>query len=175
MNVALVVETSQVVPLCLGLVREGVGGITGKSPTVALRNVVTGQYLDWGDNTFKFSGWTLRRASMADQDNGNYQRIYTPAGVVAGDILLAEFHVDDGVGVAGEASDMLVFVKTGQNSELLRKALTNRMWEAGGAPGHLTLFDDDDSTPLLSWQLRDERNGGIAESVGTPSRRSKAT
>lgn len=174
---ALVVETIGSVPLSLQLCREGVGGITGKSPTVALRNTVDGKYLDWNDLTFKASGWVTKYGSMDEGERGNYQRLFHPqdVGAVAGTIMVAEYHVDDGVDVVGDASDLLVFVRSGQDTSLLRKALTNRMWESGGAPGNLVLFDDDDSTPLLNWHLTDAGGGGVAETVGAPARRSKAT
>lgn len=57
---------------------------------------------------------------------------------------------------------------------LLRKALTNRLEEASGGPGHLVLYDDDGATPLLTWDVTDAEGGPVAPVTGTPSRRGAA-
>lgn len=63
----------------------------------------------------------------------------------------------------------------GTNSEFLRKMATNRMEQTSGNPGQLVLFDDDDTTPLKTWEVRDEFGNGIAASVQVPARRGAGT
>lgn len=103
------------VPLILTIEKEGVGGVTGKSPTVALRNAAgTTSYLDWNDNTFKTSGWTTKYASMTEVERGHYQRILNSSlvsAIVAGFKVAAEYHVDDGSGTIGDALDVILFVE----------------------------------------------------------------
>lgn len=171
--------SSSSVPLELTIEKEGTGGITGQAPTVALRDGATiDSYLDWSDETFKTAGWTLKFAGLTEVGRGHYQRIFNPAsvtGLQAGATLVAEYHVDNGGDVRGDAHDIILMVRTSQDVTLLRKALTNRVEESPGTPGQLVLFDDDDATQLLNWKLRDANGNGIVSTVGAPSRRAKAT
>ena len=102
------------IPLNLTLEQEGVGGITGKAPTVALRDgSTTNSYFDWSDNTFKTAGWTTKDAPMTEIGNGHYTRILNAAlaaTVVPGLVLIAEFHVDDGASVVGDDHDTVRIV-----------------------------------------------------------------
>jgi hypothetical protein len=63
----------------------------------------------------------------------------------------------------------------GTNSELLRKLATNRMEQTSGNPGQLVLFDDDNTTPLKTWEIRDEYGNGINPQPNVPARRGAAT
>jgi hypothetical protein len=58
------------------------------------------------------------------------------------------------------------------DTELLRKSITNRMETLPGLPGILTLYDDDDSTPLAEWDLRDSFDGAVLAATGVPAKRS---
>jgi hypothetical protein len=58
---------------------------------------------------------------------------------------------------------------------LLRKALTNRLEAAPGNPGTLILYDDDDVTPLKTWQTADETGAAVLPTPGSPARRTAAT
>lgn len=102
------------IPLNLTLEREGVGGITGKSPTVALRDGSTASsYFDWADGLFKTSGWTTKNAVMVEVGNGHYTRILNAAvagTIVPGLVLVAEFHVNDGGAVIGDDHDTIRIV-----------------------------------------------------------------
>lgn len=169
--------TMTAAPLDLTVDRQG--GVTGLAPTVALRDTATNGYLDWGDATFKTSDWATKYAVMSAVERGHYQRTLnlsaTPA-IVAGMVLVAEYHVDNGAGVVGDAHDYVV-VESDQAADvaLLRKALTNRLEEASGNPGALRLYDDDGATVLKTWPLRDEGGGAVLPAVGTPARRGAAT
>jgi len=163
-------------PLILTISQEGIGGLVGQSPTVALRNTLTNTYLDWSDGTFKVSGWGVKYQPMSEIERGNYQQLVihssTP-GIVSGMFLSAEYNLNGASNVKGEASD-LVYISGGDSSldvALLRKGMTNRMEEFGGDPGQLILYDDDGVTPLMRWELRDESGGLVVSTVGQPSRR----
>ncbi len=86
-------------PLVLS-VSGGSGGVTGLSPTVALRDAATtNSYLDFNDNTFKTSGWTTKYASMTEVERGHYQRalnVSTLPSVAAGKVYAAEYRVAEG-------------------------------------------------------------------------------
>lgn len=163
-------------PLSLNLQQEGVGGISSKSPTVRVRKGnTTNSYLDFTDNTFKTSGWGVKDATLTEVGDGHYQRTLDIAAlpVVKDDVLVAEFHVDDGGDVKGSASDLLIVTEFGFDLAFVRKSVTNRMATIAGTPGILLLFDDDDSSVIGRWELRDSADGGIIATVSSPAKRSK--
>lgn len=56
---------------------------------------------------------------------------------------------------------------------LMRKLQTNRLELEDGDTGNWILYDDDNTTPLLTFDVTDKSGGGIAQYPTTPSRRSK--
>lgn len=107
--------SSTAVPLDLVLDQEGVGGVTGKAPTVAVRDAATlTRYLDWADATFKTSGWTTKYGAMTEVERGIYRRLLDASalGLTPGFRASAEYHVDDGGSVIGEDADDLLFVRS---------------------------------------------------------------
>lgn len=184
MSSAVVVAADAIIPLELTLEQEGVGGITGKSPTVRLREASTPDYyLDWADNLFKTSGWTQRDAPLTEVGRGHYSKTLNLTSVAAtlGNIFSAEFHVDDGGDVKGDDADIIVigydglisFVDLEADVTLIRQSITNRLEEFPGTPGRLILWEDDGITPKMEWHLRDAAGGGIVATVGSPAKRSK--
>lgn len=65
-------ETNVILSL---LISRGLG-VTGETPTVALRNPVNGEYLDWADLTFKAAGWTTRQQTLTEVDATNSPGLY---------------------------------------------------------------------------------------------------
>jgi hypothetical protein len=178
MSVAILVKSDDsAVPLDLTIDKEGVGGVTGKAPTVAIRDAsTTTSYLDFNDNIFKTVGWTTKYSSMVEVERGHYQKTFNVSvlSLSEGDILVAEYHVDDGADVIGDALDIVVITSQTADLSLLRKQITNRLESASGNPGTLTLYNDDGSTPFKTWELRDETGGAVLPSVGSPARRGAA-
>jgi hypothetical protein len=176
MSDLLVEVTNDAVPMVVTLIKDG--ALTGASPTVALRDgATTNSYLDWSDFTFKTSGWTEQFAPLGEIGNGQYQYVLdltAVLGLTAGRALVAEYAVVDG-GSTWTGHDVFLLIDTGATSALLRKLATNRLEEAPGNPGSITLYDDDGVTSLLVWHLRDASGGAIVSSVGAPARRSQAT
>lgn len=174
-GVALTVEKKiTAFPLSLNLQREGVGGISGKHPTVRVRQgSTTNSYLDFNSNTFKLAGWGLKDAPMVEVGDGNYQRVMDISNlpVAYNDVLVAEYHVDDGLDVIGSAADLLIVTEYGDDLAFVRKSVTNRLETFPGNPGLLILFDDDNSTVIGRWTLRDSAGGGIIATVATPAKR----
>ena len=171
-------ETS--LPLELVISRLGTGGVPGLTPTVACRNISLGGapywYLDWFDNTFKTAAWITKYAPMTNIESGYYQRILNVAALSlpVGTKLNIEFSVT-GAGISGIAADTYELTDTNAQVSYLRKVAKNRMWEASGLPGSLTLYDDDGVTPLTTWTLNDETGGAVLPAVGTPARRGAGT
>lgn len=151
------------------------GGITGQSPTVALRRLSDGYYLDWNDNTFKNSGWTTKNASMTDQSNGDYYKALNAlaAGLAEGAFYVAEY-TNTGT-YALFAADTLNVVTIQRNVTFLRKARTNKVIYTAGNPGTLVLYDDNSTTPLLSQDVTDSSGGATTDFAGSPAINLKGT
>lgn len=103
-------------PFNLTIDQEGVGGVTGKVPTIAFRRATTlNSYLDWSDLSFKTSGWTTKYATMTEVERGHYTSfvdLSTIAGISVGSIISVEYHVDDGGTVIGDDQETLLVVET---------------------------------------------------------------
>lgn len=174
MSVGLVVDYKDAAyPLHLLLTQSGVGGLAGHSPTVALR--FGAQYLDWTDNVFKSVGWALKNAPLTDLGGGRYERpvSFVAIGGEVGDVMVAEFNVDSGP-VKGAADDIMLLTDlVSADLSFLRKLAVNRLEEFAGNPGQLILWDDDDVTSLMRWNLRDGTGGPTQLAIGAPAKRSK--
>lgn len=114
MSVAILIEIDETqAALELTIVQGGVGGVTGQSPTVRIKKHKTSEHLDFGDDTFKASPGTIDLA-MSDDGRGHYSATFNVnaiTNVATGDFLIAEFHVDDGAGVVGDAHDVYLVVE----------------------------------------------------------------
>jgi len=170
-------RTSSSYPLVCSIIGPG-GGVTGQSPTVAVRDGDTvNSYLDFADNTFKTSGWTIKYSPMVEVERGHYQRSINVANLnlQAGQELVAEFSVDDGGGVVGGDHDILKIVDIAADTSLVRKVITNRQEEEPGLPGRLITYDDDNVTPILDQELRDNNDGAIVSATGVPAKRTASS
>lgn len=173
----IVVGPATTAPLVLTVTKADFGGVTGLSPTVAFRKVdPSNEYLDWNDLTFKTVGWTLKDAPLTELGGGHYQRRLdlTTISAVDGDQYVAEYSVPD-TGSEGVDSDIFILEDAAQDTEFMRKMATNRMEQTSGNPGILELYDDDGTTVLYRWQVRDEAGGGIVGIQGAAARRSQGT
>ena len=59
--------------------------------------------------------------------------------------------------------------------DLLRKVQSNRLEATPGAPGVLTLYDDDGITPIKTWEVYDYLSGAVTGVPGAPALRGAAT
>jgi hypothetical protein len=172
-------NTETALPLELTINVVPGGGLTGLTPTVALRLTATGtpSYLDFATNTFKTSGWTTKYQTMSEIERGHYQYLanISALGLAVGTKLSAEYHFDSGTGLTGDGQDIVVINNTAAQVTFLRKVAKNRLEETSGNPGTLVLYDDDGATPLETWSLRDETGGAVNPATGTPAKRSAAT
>lgn len=166
------------VPLELVVDRIGVGGVPGLACTVAVRlSPTTNSYLDWSDNTFKVAGWGVKDQPMTDLGNGIYQQILNVAALGFTPLtglpqkLIAEY-TSPGAGTSGIASDTLYVSELRPDAERSRQYQSNRLEAIGGAPGTLTLYEDDGVTVLSVQTLTDYAGGPVNNTPGTPAKRS---
>lgn len=167
---AYIVSPRQTIPLFLSITVAGEGGQPGLSPTVALRRVSDGFYLDFGNNTFRDAGWAVRNAVLDDLGDGFYQRLLNLAtvNVLPTSVLIAEYSVSNGGSINAIANDVFNV----EDLELIRQLSSNRIEETPGNPGQLTLFDDDGVSVRARWYVRDVSGGPTVATVGAPARRS---
>lgn len=64
---------------------------------------------------------------------------------------------------------------SGVETTLIKKILVNRLELAEGSTGNWLLYDDDDSTVLLTWDVTDKDGAGITLDTGVPARRTRGT
>ena len=116
MNLIIAEIDDTAVSLDLTLSQSGVGGITGKAPTVAFRDATSlVSYLDFSDSTFKTAGWTTKYEALSEVGDGHYSlnvdlSLITPA-IAASKLYVVEYAVDDGGSVKGAENDLLLTVK----------------------------------------------------------------
>jgi hypothetical protein len=144
---------------------------TGLSPIIKIRNVetgvlvVSGTMTEVGDGfyTYDFGGYDITKDyymfcdAMALPSKFRYK--YLTSGEY-GDII-------NTVGVLSDNVELRTL--------LIKKILTNRLELADGDTDNWVLYDDDNSTPLLTWDVTDKTDGAVAQDEGTESRRSKAS
>lgn len=189
----LLVEPSTTEYLTMCLSAYGTGGLTGQTVTVAIRRCSDGYYLDWNDGTYKASGWTTKQGSLTEIGGGTYQRAWSVGALSAGAQYVAEFTCS---GVTAQAVPIKIVasvsnvpgavwdetasshVTAGSLGELLsklRKIHTNRVVETAGNPGTVVVYDDDGTTPYLTYQVTDSSGGAVTAQTGAPARRTAAT
>lgn len=59
------------------------------------------------------------------------------------------------------------------NTELVRKLMDNRKELSDGTTGNLIVYDDDDVTPVRTYDVTDEDDNAIALNPGDPAKQSK--
>jgi hypothetical protein len=156
----------------LVLVINKATGVTGLSPTVAIRYGVNSSfYFDFDDNTFKTSGWTTRRATLSEIEPGLYE--------LAGGLdtsafanldssvkyLVAEYEADGAVD-----TDIIELVELEESiTEILRIA-KNRL-VVNISTQKLELYNDAGDTVIQSWDLATEGGEPVATSFGVQTKR----
>jgi hypothetical protein len=184
-SVSLIAAPDMTIPLELTIEQEGVGGVIGQVPSVRVRDGSTlNSFLDWDDNTFKTALWTEKDRILDEVEDGHYTTLLNLAtiGAIVGNIFVAQYVVNDGGDIIGDAHDVILVGQQALTAvsqllsevSLIRKSVTNRMEESPGNPGVLIVFDDDDSTAILQFLLRDALGNGIASPALSPARRSKS-
>lgn len=82
-------------------------------------------------------------------------------------------------GSTGEALSRLTLARslaidnTADWSRLILQILRNRLELADGSTDNWVLYDDDDTTPLLRWSVRDKAGNAILQPLSAPSRRTR--
>jgi len=164
-------------PLELVVNDAGVGGVSGLTCTVAIRQAsTTNSYLDWSDATFKTSGWSVKNQPLTDLGTGIYQVAlnvaslgFTPAGGLP--VKLVAEYSSTGSGTSGLAIDTLIVSELRPDAKIARQFNTNKLVAQGGNPGTLVLYEDDGATVQSTQNLEDYAGGAVTNTPGSPAQR----
>lgn len=151
--------------------RSGVGGVTGLTATVALREKATvDNYLDFSDNTFKTAGWTTQFAPLTDLLNGRYRRsldLTVVVGLPTTPDLVAEYSV---TGSEVAVTDEEILLTPRAVIEKLRKESVNRE-EVDFGTSEIIAYDDDGTTIVQRWDVTDNDDNPVVPQPGMITKR----
>lgn len=105
-------------------------GSTGQTPTVALRRVTDGYYLDFADNTWKASGWTTRLKPLTEVSPTNapgvYQYVLATSSIITteGDYIAEYANTGTPAGICAETYSFVATVATGVQAGLTVQGYT---------------------------------------------------
>lgn len=102
-------------PFVLTIDQEGVGGLTGLSPTIAFRDATTlNSYLDFDDFTFKTTGIITQYVQLDEVGRGHYTYSLDPSsisGISIGTTLVAEYRLNES-GLIADTHETALFVES---------------------------------------------------------------
>ena len=169
MSASHTIQNGDTFPIPLAVNKNG--AVTGLTPTVRVRDGTTlDSYLDWDDDTFKTSGWTLQDGPMTETSPGQYTRNLDTSllTLTSGQVLVLEFDVTGAV--TGIDADSLTIEGLFASVETVRKIVDNRL-EVDLTAQELVLFDDDGTTPLKRWPLETDAAEPVTTVVGVQTKR----
>ena len=129
---------------------------TGLSPTIRIRNVASKALI-------------IMDEAMTEVGDGWYKYVFSNY-VIGTDYVIR----CDGTATLSGADRYVVASSAGE-TDLIRKILMNKLHLADGIAGNWVLYDDDGSTPLLTFDVTDKDNNEISQPKYSPSKRSKGT
>jgi len=77
--------------------------------------------------------------------------------------------------IAGSSGKILSDAAIETTTQLIKKMLINRLELSDGGTNNWVLYDDDDSTPLLTFSVKDKLGNDITQPFAAPSRRTRGT
>ncbi len=154
---------------------------TGKAATFTLRIVRSsdGYMLDWSDWTFKTSGWTTLNQAATEHDATNNPGVYywtIGTSSTVDHTLPACFNDDEYLFELYESSlpynqscSQLVR-KRRMTSMLFVQVVLNKRALANGGSANYIIYEDDNSTALVTKSVTDKDGGAISLPTGIPAR-----
>ena len=142
---------------------------TGLTPTIRVRSVETGDVVSSGTMTEVGDGFYTYEFTGYDITQDYY--IFADAVTLVG----PERYV---TGVTGEYGPNInnIYVLSDNidyRTTLIRKILINRLELADGATENWVLYDDDDVTPLIRWNVTDKDDDAIEQATYTDAKRTR--
>jgi len=178
------VSSDVIVPIQVGPVVDKILGnpVIGSTSIKAKIRRVDGLVYDWSDDTFKVVGSVIQLLqTLTEVDDTNFPGEYETSldlSVISNPNVNDTYFVtivEDGTAtVAGLPTGAELRVEVAyDNAILARKLLENNQDLSANPPGNLVLFDDDGTTPLRTWSIKDIGGADLLISSGTPAIREK--
>lgn len=158
--------------------RGAAGYETGATIEIDIRRASDGFLYDFADQTFKNAAWITRPGTMTETDATEWPGAYEyDLDLSAGNAIpndLYQIRVDSPTPAVANvpAEGTLRSGGLPDDAAIARKALTNRFEVADGDTANAVLYDDDGTTPLLTFNATDKTGGPITSGAGVPARRS---
>ena len=133
------------------------GGVIGLSPTVSIRRISDGQFLDFGTSTFQaaFVDTTMTEVDAANLP-GVYEVVWDSSQEITSDgDYVATYTVSEPNAKLTVSETISFFVKEEHELEVedIRKILFNRKLYDSIA-SKLTVYDDDNTTPIREFNTK---------------------
>ena len=154
---------------------------TGKTNIKAkIRRRSDGFVFDWADSTFKTVGSVgqlLQTLTEVDATNfpGEYNTSFDTSAITnptADETFIITVVEDGSALIANLPQTGEAHIDSAADAAILgKKAIVNRQELAPGSLANMVLYDDDGTTPLLTWDVKDKDNLGIAVPGGAPAKR----
>lgn len=152
---------------------------------------VTDSFLDFNDDTFKTAGWTTKSLTLAEDssESGCYKTVWDSSSAVTAEArLFALYEIASGNNASFDKeelffsdsastpptaaaiadavwdetrSDHVAVGSTGQALDLVKKVTVNRFEVAEGTSSNGTVYEDDDTTPALTADIKDKDDNAI--------------
>lgn len=118
-------------------------GVSGLNIRVALRDVISGKYLDFSDNMWKSVGWSQKYVVLQDKGNGLYEYIWDSWPAVKDvKVVIAEYEVLTSDYEANDF-DVLTFGLT--------EIIESGRWKIEN--NQMKFYGPDGTTPVLIFNL----------------------
>ena len=130
-------------------------GKEGLYPTVQIRNLENGYYLDFVTNIFSSgsdSEGSNKRPYLTDLSNGLYNKVWDSSTAVTTSMkLAAEYEISSG-SFKGKDFDYLFFSSFETDISIIRQIETGR-WKI--VDNQMIFYKEDETSPLLVFDLKD--------------------
>ncbi len=148
-----------------------VGSVTasGLSPTIRIRNVENGAVaasgvmteLGEGFYTYDFAGYAIT----------------TEYVILCDAVILSDLDRYKSL-TTGEYGDMINTIELVSDNVDFRASLVKKIWQnklelSDGDADNLVIYDDDNTTPLISWSVTDVLDAVVEQDTYNPSKRSR--
>jgi len=127
---------------------------TGLSPTIKIRRVSDGHLMVNSD-------------PMDDIGDGWYRYIFTTYHIGTDYVVVCD-------GTSTLTGSERYTYGSEEDTEVIRKIMMNRLELHDGTAKNWKLYDDDNTTVLLTFNVSDKNGGPIYQVTASPSKRSKA-
>lgn len=127
---------------------------TGLTPTIRIRKLSDGSLV-------------VTDGSMTEVGDGWYKYVF------AGYVIGTEYAIRCDGGSSLSDTDRYICGSNSGETDTTRKILMNRLELRDGSSGNWVLYDDDDSTAMLTFNVTGKNSEAVSIPLNTPAKRSR--